>query len=246
MSQFALFTGIIFFVFIIFIVDGQFDKSGIVALIDDLIKVGVDGLFFLGSGGEFFQFGVEERKVIVRFVIDYVDRRVSVLIGIGGINVREIIEFSQYAQQAGADGIVVINFYYWKVSEANLIRYFEQVVDSVTLSVMFYNFSALIGQDLISALVKIFVDSRSNIIGIKDIIDFVVYLRSMIYIVKGVYSYFIVFCGYDDYLFNILLFGGDGAISASGNFVSQVSVNFLKVWRDGDVAKAVGYYQILL
>lgn len=246
MLQFVLFMGIIFFVFIIFIVDGQFDKLGIVVLIDDLIKVGVDGLFFLGSGGEFFQFGVEECKVIVCFVIDYVDCCVLVLIGIGGINVWEIIEFSQYVQQVGVDGIVVINFYYWKVLEVNLICYFEQVVDSVMLLVMFYNFLVLIGQDLILVLVKIFVDLCSNIIGIKDIIDFVVYLCSMIYIVKGVYLYFIVFCGYDDYLFNILLFGGDGVILVSGNFVLQVLVNFLKVWCDGDVVKVVGYYQILL
>ena len=43
---------------------------------------------------------------------------------------------------------MVINPYYWKVSEANLIRYFEQVADSVTLPVMLYNFPALTGQDL--------------------------------------------------------------------------------------------------
>lgn len=71
-----------------------------------------------------------------------------VLIGTGGTNARETIALSQHAQQAGADGIVVINPYYWKVSEANLIRYFEQVADSVTLPVMLYNFPALTGQDL--------------------------------------------------------------------------------------------------
>jgi dihydrodipicolinate synthase/N-acetylneuraminate lyase len=43
---------------------------------------------------------------------------VPVLIGTGGTNARETIELSQHAQQAGADGIVVINPYYWKVSEA--------------------------------------------------------------------------------------------------------------------------------
>ena len=77
-----------------------------------------------------------------------------VLIGTGGTNARETIALSQHAQQAGADGIVVINPYYWKVSEANLIRYFEQVADSVTLPVMLYNFPALTGQDLTPALVK--------------------------------------------------------------------------------------------
>ena len=246
MPQSALFTGIIPPVSTIFTADGQFDKQGTAALIDDLIKAGVDGLFFLGSGGEFSQLGAEERKTIAQFAIDHVDRRVPVLIGTGGTNARETIALSQHAQQAGADGIVVINPYYWKVSEANLIRYFEQVADSVTLPVMLYNFPALTGQDLTLALVKTLADSRSNIVGIKDTIDSVAHLRSMIHTVKGAHPHFTVLCGYDDHLFNTLLLGGDGAISASGNFAPQVSVNLLKAWRDNDVAKAAEYHQTLL
>ena len=49
---------------------------------------------------------------------------------------------------------------------------------------------------------------------------------------------------YRDFLGELL--GGDGAISASGNFAPQVSVNLLKAWRDKDVAKAAEYHQTLL
>ncbi|WP_204312359.1 dihydrodipicolinate synthase family protein, partial [Serratia marcescens] len=85
--------------------------------------------------------------------------------------------------------------------------------------------------------------SRSNIVGIKDTIDSVAHLRSMIHTVKAAHPHFTVLCGYDDHLFNTLLLGGDGAISASGNFAPQVSVNLLKAWRDKDVAKAAEYHQ---
>jgi len=175
-----------------------------------------------------------------------VNGRVPVLIGTGGTNARETIELSQHAQQAGADGIVVINPYYWKVSEANLIRYFEQVADSVTLPVILYNFPALTGQDLTPQLVKTLVDSRANIVGIKDTIDSVAYLRSMVLTVKAAHPQFVVLCGYDDHLFNTLLLGGDGAISASGNFAPQVSVNLLQAFRDGELARAAQYHQTLL
>ncbi len=49
MPQSALFTGIIPPVSTIFTADGQLDKPGTAALIDDLIAAGVDGLFFLGQ-----------------------------------------------------------------------------------------------------------------------------------------------------------------------------------------------------
>ena len=74
MPQSALFTGIIPCLHH-FTADGQLDKQGTAALIDDLIAAGVDGLFFPGSGGEFSQLSAEERKTIARFAIDHVDRR---------------------------------------------------------------------------------------------------------------------------------------------------------------------------
>lgn len=246
MQQTAMFTGIIPPVSTIFTAEGQLDKQGTAALIDDMIAAGVDGLFFLGSGGEFSQLNAEERKAIARFAIEHVDRRVPVLIGTGGTNARETVELSQHAQQAGADGIVVINPYYWKVSEQNLVGFFQQVADSVTLPVMLYNFPALTGQDLTPALVKTLVDSRQNIVGIKDTIDSVAHLRSMIQTVKAAHPHFTVLCGYDDHLFNTLLLGGDGAISASGNFAPQISVKLLEAFRDGDLALAAHYHQTLL
>ncbi|EOY9170491.1 dihydrodipicolinate synthase family protein [Raoultella ornithinolytica] len=246
MPQTVQFSGIIPPVSTIFTADGQFDKPGTAALIDDMIAAGVDGLFFLGSGGEFSQLNTDERKAIAAFAIAHVDRRVPVLIGTGGTNARETIELSQHAQQAGADGIVVINPYYWKVSEPNLIRYFQQVAESVTLPVLLYNFPALSGQDLTPALVKTLADSRSNIVGIKDTIDSVAHLRSMIETVKSAHPHFSVLCGYDDHLFNTLLLGGDGAISASGNFAPQISVKLLQAFRDGNLAEAARYHQTLL
>ena len=50
MQQTVQFSGIIPPVSTIFSADGQFDKHGTAALIDDMISAGVDGLFFLGSG----------------------------------------------------------------------------------------------------------------------------------------------------------------------------------------------------
>lgn len=246
MQQNAHFTGIIPPVSTIFTPAGDFDRQAAGALIDYLIGAGVDGLFFLGSGGEFSQLSVEERKNVAAFAIAHVNGRVPVLIGTGGTNARETIALSQHAEQNGAKGIVVINPYYWKVSEANLIHYFQQVADSVSLPVILYNFPALTGQDLSPSLVKQLVESRSNIVGIKDTIDSIAHLRSMISLVKAEHPRFSVLSGYDDHLFNTLLLGGDGAISASGNFAPQLSVRLLRAFREGDLAQAAKLHQTLL
>lgn len=64
-----------------------------------------------------------------------------------------------------------------------------------------------------------------NVVGIKEIVDVVFYIREMILIVKVVYFDFVVFLGYDDYFLNMLFFGGDGFIFGIVNFVSEFFVN---------------------
>lgn len=246
MQQTVQFSGVIPPVSTIFTAAGQLDEQGTASLIDALIAAGVDGLFFLGSGGEFTQLNAAERKEIAAFAIRHVNGRVPVLIGTGGTNARETIELSQHAQEAGADGLVAINPFYWKVSEQNLINYYQQVVGSVTLPVLLYNFPALTGQDLTPALVKTLADRCPGLVGIKDTVDSVAHLRGMIDTVKAAHPHFSILCGYDDHLFNTLLLGGDGVISASGNFAPQYSVNLLQAFRDGDLARAAHYHQTLL
>ncbi|WEF27070.1 dihydrodipicolinate synthase family protein [Klebsiella aerogenes] len=240
------FSGIIPPVSTLFTPNGQLDAKSTGVLIDDLITAGVDGLFFLGSGGEFSQLSVDERKAVAQFVTSHVNKRVPVLIGTGGTNARETIALSQHAQECGADGIVVINPYYWKVSEENLVNYYQQVADSVTLPIILYNFPALTGQDLTPAIVKRLAASRKNIVGIKDTIDSIAHIRSMVNIVKAEHPYFSVLCGYDDHLFNTLMLGGDGAISASVNFAPQLSVNLHRAFLEGDLGTAAKIHQKLV
>lgn len=240
------FSGIIPPVSTLFTPEGQFDPQRTSVLIDDLITAGVDGLFFLGSGGEFSQLSVDERKAIAEFVTEHVNKRVPVLIGTGGTNARETIALSQHAERCGADGVVVINPYYWKVSEENVIHYYQQVADSIALPIILYNFPALTGQDLTPAIVKRLVASRNNIVGIKDTIDSVAHIRSMINTVKADYPHFCVLCGYDDHLFNTLLMGGDGAISASVNFAPHLSVNLHRAFLGGDLGTAAKIHQKLV
>lgn len=61
----------------------------------------------------------------------------------------------------------------------------------------------------------------------------------MINIVKLVCLLFLVFCGYDDYLLNMMLLGGDGVIIVSVNFVLEFFVGIYCVWCEGDLVIVV-------
>jgi len=218
--------------------DGNIDKTAMKAVADFLIQKGVDGLFYLGTGGEFSQMNAAQRMALAETAVAIVDKRVPVLIGVGSTSTDEAVKLARHAEACGADGIVAINPYYWKVAPRNLDDYYQQIARSVSLPVIIYNFPDLTGQDLTPAIVKRLVLANDNIVGIKDTIDSVGHLRTMINTVKAVRPGFSVFCGYDDHLLNTLLLGGDGAITASANFAPDLSVGIYRAWQQHDLATA--------
>ncbi|WP_409308097.1 dihydrodipicolinate synthase family protein [Pectobacterium sp. B1J-3] len=240
------FAGIIPPVSSIFAADGSLDEAGMQRVIDHLVTAGVNGLFFLGTGGEFSQMSAQERMALTEAVVRMVDHRVPVLIGVGSTNTREAVALSQHAQEVGADAIVAINPYYWQITEENLMGYYRSIAKAVTLPVILYNFPKLTGQDLYPDLVKRLADANDNIVGIKDTIDSVAHLRDMITTVKSAHPNFSVFCGFDDHLLNTMLMGGDGAISASGNFAPELSVGIYRAICDGDLARAGEMHKTIL
>lgn len=245
MSKIREFKGIIPPVSTIFDEHHNLNKKDMGLLIDSLITAGVDGLFFLGTGGEFSQMSVEQRQEVAEFAVSYVNNRVPVLIGTGSTSTREAISLSQHAQLIGADGVVVINPYYWKLSEENLFHYFSDISQSVDLPIILYNFPTLTGQDLTPDFVSRLVDQHDHIVGIKETIDSIGHIHEMIVKVKGKYPHFSVFCGFDNHLLNTLQLGGDGTISASGNFAPHLSVDIYQSFMTGDLEKTVSLHRKL-
>src|SRR5699024_2830323 len=145
----------------------------------------------------------------------------------------------------GADGIVVINPYYWNLSEENLYLHFKEIAESVNGSVILYNFPDLTKQSLSPELVLRLIENHENIVGIKDTIDSTSHIRDMILKVKRKYPRFSVFAGFDDHLLNTLALGGDGAISASINFAPKLSTGLYKAFQKGDYKEAIMLHQKL-
>jgi 2-dehydro-3-deoxy-D-pentonate aldolase len=225
--------------------EGDLDEKGMGNLIDFLIDSKVDGLFFLGSGGEFSQMSVELRKKVAEFATKYVNGRVPVLIGTGSASTKEAILLSLHAKEIGADGIVVINPYYWKLSEDNLFLHFADIAENVNLPILLYNFPTLTGQDLSPEFVLKLVKSYPNIVGIKETVESVAHTREMIFTVKSIRPDFAVFSGYDDHFLNTLSLGGDGSIPATANFAPELSTGIYQAFKQGNYGQAIELHRKL-
>lgn len=239
MVQENIFEGIIPPISTIFDENRNFDEGGMAKLIDQLIESGVNGLLVLGSGGEFSQMSFTMRQEVAKFSISYVNGRVPVLIGTGSNSTEESILLSKHAQDNGADGIVVVNPYYWALPKVDLLKHYKEIADSTELPIILYNFPDLTGQDLSPDLVLELVNEKENIVGIKETVDSIGHVSEMISKVKEKYSNFKVFAGLDNHLLNTLQMGGDGAIPSSANFAPEVTISILKSYFEKDFERIV-------
>lgn len=239
------FHGIIPPVPTIFDYTGKIDHTGMKQLIDFLIDSGVHGLFFLGTGGEFSQMSMEERKELAAFATEYVNGRVPVLIGTGSPNTREAIVLTQHSKEIGADGVVIVNPYYSTLTDENLYRHYGIIAETVDIPILLYNFPDLTGQDLTPDMVLKLARAYPNIVGIKDTIDSAGHIREIILKVKSERPDFSVFVGYDDHLWNTLSLGGDGAIVASSNFSPELTVGMYNAFQSKDYQKGIDLHKKL-
>lgn len=202
---------------------GELDTEGMARLLEHVISSGAHGMLILGSGGEFSHFSSAQRKQIAEFCLRHVNHRVPVLIGIACAGTSETIELGLHAQRHGADGVLVVNPYYAKLSEEARYTHYKRVATALETPVFLYNFPELTGQDIGLEVIARLARDVPNIIGIKDTIDNISHTREIINRVHAFRPEFVIFSGYDEYMLDTLLLGGHGGIPATFNFAPHIT-----------------------
>ena len=100
--------------------NGNVDEEAFRALIDWQIEEGVQGLVPCGTTGESATLSHDEHKRVIEICVDQVKGRVKVLAGSGSNNTTEAISLTLFAQEAGADGALLITPYYNKPTQEGL------------------------------------------------------------------------------------------------------------------------------
>ncbi|RJT20799.1 dihydrodipicolinate synthase family protein [Buttiauxella izardii] len=239
------FSGVIPPVPTLFDAHGEFDGTAQALLIEHLVASPINGLFFLGSAGEFAHMSEAQRAQVAEFCVKKVAGRKPVLIGIAHCGTQQTIDAGLHAQKIGASGVVVVNPWYNPLSEANLLRHYKSIASALELPILLYNFPALTGQSIPVNVILELALNCPNIVGLKDTVDTLSHIRETIHAVKPVRPDFAIFAGYDEYLLGTLILGGDGCIPASANFAPQLTCGILDAWRKQDLPRAIELQQSL-
>jgi 4-hydroxy-tetrahydrodipicolinate synthase len=225
---------------------GEVDLAATEAVVERLIEARVNGISPLGSTGEASHLTGEERKHFAEEVGRIVGGRVPLLIGVGASGTREAIELSRHAQSVGADAVLVVSPFYWKVGEQALFKHFATVAEAVEIPVLIYNLPMLTGIDLSPSLIARIAAECPNVTGLKDTVTEYFHTVSVLREVKGVRPDFSVLSGWEDLILPSLLAGADGSICAFANVAPDLFVGLVQTAKDGDLQRAAELHQRVL
>ncbi|MFD2706264.1 4-hydroxy-tetrahydrodipicolinate synthase [Salibacterium lacus] len=218
--------------------DHQINEPAARQLVQYLLDSGVDGIFALGTNGEFHTLTKEEKLRFASIVKDEIDGRVPLAVGTGGNSTREVIELSREMENIGVDALSVITPYFDPVSQNELITHFTAVAEAVTLPVLLYNMPGKTGvsihPDTVKELSKV-----GNITGIKDSSG---NFDNIVRFIEETDEDFAVLSGTDSLILWTLIAGGDGAVAATANVFPETAVSIYRKWKENDWKQAQ-YFQ---
>src|SRR5260370_7575784 len=193
--------------------DEKIDVKTTQTLVDFLIDGGIDGLFPLGTSGEFALFDREERKTVVETVVDQTNGRVPVLAGVSDPSLENVLAFAKDAEDAGADAIVATPPYYYTTGEYGLFGHFETIARKSSLPLILYNIPEWTHLFVPTSVVQRLAE-KQLIVGMK----YTEYnLLNLLRFLKVAGKRIAIFTGSDAMTFTSLEFGGSGRLIEAPN-----------------------------
>ena len=210
----------------------NFEEFG--KMIEFQINEGIDAIIVCGTTGEASTMTENERKETIKFAIEKAAKRVPIIAGTGGNNTAAAIAFTKWAEEAGADGALIVTPYYNKTTQAGLVAHYKAIAEQTSLPIIVYSVPGRTGVN-ITPETCLELSKIENIVAIKEAsgnISQIAEIKALCRDNLNVYS------GNDDQIVPILSVGGIGVISVLSNVAPKYTHEMCQNFFDGNIEKA--------
>ncbi len=216
----------------------RLDEARLRKHIDFMIDGGVSGILAFGSNGEFYMQDEDEQEEILSVIMDQVNGRVPVYMGIGEIRTKKCIKLAHMGMKHGVKAISILQPMFLKPSADELYTHFATIADSIEGTPMIlYNNPGRTGYGIPQDVVERLVHEKENVIGMKDSSGDITQTEEFIRRNRDVG--FRVMCGKDTLIFAGLSVGAIGAVCCTANFLPELVCSIYDKFMAGDLKGAL-------
>ena len=220
--------------------EGKVDHGALRNLVGRLAAGGLAGVSPLGSTGEGYSLGLEQRLAVVDTVARSVPAGMPVIPGVFAHNHEQAVaEIAAYADHGGTAVLVAPPGYY-PLRAAEQEGYFARLADAAALPLVLYNIPVYTKVQIVPAVAAALA-SHPRIAGLKDSGRDLGYATELLDTVAaaGAAGDFSVLTGTDSMLVSYLLAGARGTICANANVVPELVVACYEAVRAGKLEDAL-------
>ena len=219
------------------------DFSKLEELIDFVISSGVDYIVALGTTSEAATMTDSERTALLQFIVESVNNRVPIMLGMGGNNTRAVTDAISQTNFDGIGAILSVTPYYNKPQQRGLVEHFKSIADASPVPVVLYNVPGRTSCNLSAETTLQLAEENSNIIGIKEASG---NMQHIMEILRCKPAGFKVISGDDALTLPMLAMGASGVISVVANARPKEMSDMVHLGLKGDMKKALPIHYSLL
>ncbi len=201
--------------------DLSIDWDAFDRLVEEQIAGGVSGLVPCGTTGESPALDHEEQLELVKRCVKLAKGKAVVLAGTGTNATKSTIAYSQAAERAGADAVMVVVPYYNKPTQDGLVQHYAAVAASVSCPLVVYNIPGRTGIDMSADTLARICEKAPNVVATKEATGNVLRAQE---IARTLGSRCTILSGDDALTLPMIAVGARGVISVTSNlYPAEVS-----------------------
>jgi 4-hydroxy-tetrahydrodipicolinate synthase len=222
--------------------DGSIDEERTREHVDWLIEAGVNGILGIGTCGEFFSLENAERERLTEALVEWVDGRVPLYVGVMHTSTSVAVRLAKHAERAGATAVMSVSPYYSSPPEREVLQYFRDIAGAVDIPLVVYNNPgasgvslsvAALGQLAEEGTAAVIKESHGDAARIHDLKLVCPPETSIVY-------------GEDYGSFEAIVAGADGWVAGVGNFMPHQCVRLWELARGDDLHAARDHWYRIL
>lgn len=228
------FKGVIAYPITPFDQEEKVDISLFKKLVERLVISGSHGIAPLGSTGVFPYLTDEEKEAITEATIQQVAGRVPILVGVSNLTTEKTIYHAKFAENAGADAVMIIPMSYWKLTDDEIVAHYDAVASKISIPIMAYNNPATSGVDMSPALLKRLLEIP-NVTMIKESTGDI---QRMHYLKKELGEEVAFYNGSNPLALAAFAAGAKGWCTAAPNLIPELNIELYNAVQNNDLETA--------
>lgn len=215
---------------------GRINEDELRRIIRWLGEKGVTGYYPNGSMGEFIRLSYEERKRVLKIVVEEAGGR-PILAGAAEPNVDLVLEMCRYCADLGCRAVSITGPYYYKLTQESIEAYFRELAARSPIDIVVYNIPAFANEISLPVLKRLALDCP-RIVGTKDTSKDLCRFQLTLHEIKSQRPDFGVLIGWEELLCSALFLGADGGTLSTAGVAPEVVMKLYHEARAGNWTEA--------